>query len=267
MAIAPKSFLYAHDAATGVATITLNRPERLNALTFEVDAELRDAFAALDTEPGVRAVVITGAGRAFCSGGDVEDIIGSLFARDAAGLRDFTRMTCDLIANIRRCRRPVIAALNGTVAGAGAVIATACDFRVAAETAKIAYLFVRVGLSGADMGASWMLPRIVGLGRATEILMTGDFLDARRAAEIGLYHRVVPVETVLAEATALAERLARGPTPALAVTKRALDHEATLSLEDALRYEADAQAELMMHPNFREAYEAFTAKREARFTE
>jgi enoyl-CoA hydratase/carnithine racemase len=267
MAIAPKSFLYAHDAATGVATITLNRPERLNALTFEVYAELRDAFAALDTEPGVRAVVITGAGRAFCSGGDVEDIIGALFARDAAGLRDFTRMTCDLIANIRRCRRPVIAALNGTVAGAGAVIATACDFRVAAETAKIAYLFVRVGLSGADMGASWMLPRIVGLGRATEILMTGDFLDARRAAEIGLYHRVVPVETVLAEATALAERLARGPTPALAVTKRALDHEATLSLEDALRYEADAQAELMMHPNFREAYEAFTAKREARFTE
>jgi enoyl-CoA hydratase/carnithine racemase len=267
MAIAPKSFLYAHDAATGVATITLNRPERLNALTFEVYAELRDAFAALDTEPGVRAVVITGAGRAFCSGGDVEDIIGALFARDAAGLRDFTRMTCDLIANIRRCRRPVIAALNGIVAGAGAVIATACDFRVAAETAKIAYLFVRVGLSGADMGASWMLPRIVGLGRATEILMTGDFLDARRAAEIGLYHRVVPVETVLAEATALAERLARGPTPALAVTKRALDHEATLSLEDALRYEADAQAELMMHPNFREAYEAFTAKREARFTE
>jgi enoyl-CoA hydratase/carnithine racemase len=267
VSLAPRSFLYAHDAATGVATITLNRPDRLNALTFEVYAELRDAFSALDTEPGVRAVVITGAGRAFCSGGDVEDIIGALFARDAAGLREFTRMTCDLIGNIRRCRRPVIAALNGTVAGAGAVIATACDIRIAAETAKIAYLFVRVGLSGADMGASWMLPRIVGAGRATELLMTGEFVDARRALEIGLYHRVVPAERVLAEATEWAARLGRGPAPALAVTKRALDAEATMTLDEALRYEADAQAELMMHPNFREAYEAFVAKRDARFTE
>jgi enoyl-CoA hydratase/carnithine racemase len=267
MTVAPKSFLYAHDAATGVATITLNRPERLNALAFEVYAELRDAFAALDTEPGVRAVVITGSGRAFCTGGDVEDIIGALFARDAAGLREFTRMTCDLILNIRRCRRPVIAALNGTVAGAGAVIATACDVRIASESAKIAYLFVRVGLSGADMGASWLLPRIVGLGRATEILMTGDFVDARRALEIGLYNQVVAPERLMAEATALAVRLARGPAPALAVTKQALDHEFTMTLEQALQYEADAQAELMLHPNFREAYEAFRAKREARFTE
>jgi len=266
MGLEPKSFRYAHDAATGVATITLNRPERLNALTFEVYAELRDAFAALDTEPGVRAVVITGAGRAFCSGGDVEEIIGALFARDAAGLRDFTRMTCDLILNIRRCRRPVIAALNGTVAGAGAVIATACDLRIASEKAKIAYLFVRVGLSGADMGASWLLPRIVGLGRATEILMSGDFVDPQRALEIGLFNRVVPVERVVAEATALAERLGRGPGPALTVTKRALEEEATMSLEAALDYEAEAQAELMTHPNFREAYEAFIAKREARFT-
>jgi enoyl-CoA hydratase/carnithine racemase len=267
MAPAPKSFLYAHDPASGVATITLNRPERLNALTFEVYAELRDAFAALDVEPGVRAIVITGSGRAFCSGGDVEEIIGALFGRDAAGLREFTRMTCDVILNIRRCRRPVIAALNGTVAGAGAVIATACDFRIAAETAKIAYLFVRVGLSGADMGASWLLPRLVGLGRATELLLSGDFVDARSALEMGLYHRVVAADRVMEEATALAERLGRGPAPALGVTKRALDHEATLSLEAALRYEADAQAELMSHPNFREAYEAFRAKREARFTE
>ncbi|HEU4724935.1 MAG TPA: enoyl-CoA hydratase-related protein, partial [Candidatus Eisenbacteria bacterium] len=152
MAIRPRSFLYAHDAASGVATITLNRPERLNALTFEVYGELRDVFRALDAEPGVRAVVLTGAGKGFCTGGDVEDIIGALFARDAEGLREFTRMTCDLIAAIRGCRRPVVAALNGTVAGAGAVIATACDLRVASETAKIAYLFVRVGLSGADMG-------------------------------------------------------------------------------------------------------------------
>src|SRR5574341_405583 len=181
MSIAPQSFLYGVSAETGVATITLNRPERLNALTFQVYAELRDAFRALDSEPGVRAVVLTGAGRGFCSGGDVEDIIGALFGRDRAGLLEFTRMTCDLILNIRRCRRPVIAALNGTVAGAGAVIAAACDFRVAAESAKIAFLFVRVGLSGADMGASWLLPRLVGLGRATELLMTGDFIDARHA--------------------------------------------------------------------------------------
>jgi enoyl-CoA hydratase/carnithine racemase len=265
MPIAPKSFLYAADPKTGVATITLNRPERLNALTFEVYAELRDAFRALDTEPDVRAIVLTGAGRGFCSGGDVEDIIGALFGRDAAGLLEFTRMTCDLVLNIRRCRRPVIAALNGTVAGAGAVIASACDFRIAAESAKIAFLFVRVGLSGADMGASWLLPRLVGLGRATELLMTGEFMDARRAHEIGLYHRVVPQERVLAEATALAEKLGRGPSPALAVTKRALDVEADMDLDQALDYEAEVQAGLMEHPNYREAYEAFRAKREPRF--
>lgn len=267
MSVAPRSFLYALDAATGVATLTLNRPDRLNALTFEVYAELRDTFRALDTEPGVRAVVLTGAGRAFCSGGDVEDIIGALFARDANGLREFTRMTCDVILNIRRCRRPVIAALNGTVAGAGAVIATACDLRVAAESARIAYLFVRVGLSGADMGAAWMLPRLIGLGRATELLMTGEFIDAARAHEIGLYQRVVPQDRVLAEATALAVKLANGPAPALAVTKQALDAEATLGLEQALAYEAEAQAALMEHPNFREAYEAFRAKREPAFRE
>jgi len=266
MAIAPKSFLYAVRPETGVATITLNRPERLNALTFEVYAELRDTFAALDTEPDVRAVVITGAGRAFCTGGDVEDIIGALFARDREGLGEFTRMTCDVIRHIRRCRRPVIAALNGTVAGAGAVIATACDVRIAAESAKIAFLFTRVGLSGADMGVAWLLPRIVGLGRATEMLLTGEFTDAATAHRIGLYNRVVPQDRVLVEATALAEQLARGPSPALAVTKRALDHEATLSLEAALDYEADAQAALMEHPNFREAYEAFVARREPRFT-
>lgn len=211
------------------------------------------------------AVVLTGSGRAFCSGGDVEDIIGALFSRDAEGLRAFTRMTCDLILNIRRCRRPVIAALNGTVAGAGAVIAAACDIRIASETAKIAFLFVRVGLSGADMGASWLLPRIVGHGRATEILMTGDFIDARRALDIGLYNAVVPVERVLDEATALAARLARGPAEALAVTKRALDAEWALDLEAALTHEADVQAELMERPDFREAYEAFRAKREPKF--
>lgn len=265
MPIAPKSFLYSVDRDTQVATLTLNRPERLNALTFEVYAELRDTFAALDTEPGVRAIVLTGAGRGFCSGGDVEDIIGALFSRDAAGLREFTRMTCDVILNLRRCRRPVIAALNGTVAGAGAVIAAACDFRIAAESAKIAFLFVRVGLSGADMGASWLLPRLVGLGRATELLMTGEFMDARRAWEIGLYHRVVAQEHVLKEATEFASKLARGPGDAIAVTKRALDDEVPMGLEQALAHEAEVQAALMEHPDYREAYEAFRARREPRF--
>ena len=181
MPIAPKTILYALDPATGVATLTLNRPDVLNALTFDVYAELKDAFIALDTEPGVRAIVLTGTGRAFCSGGDVEAIIGNLFARDTQGLLAFTRLTCDLILAIRRCRRPVVAALNGVVAGAGAVIAAACDIRIASDTAKIAFLFVKVGLSGADMGASWLLPRLVGAGRAAEILMTGDFVDAREA--------------------------------------------------------------------------------------
>lgn len=263
MAIQPRSFLYGLDG--GVATITLNRPGRLNALTFEVYEELRDTFRALDSERGVRAIVITGSGRAFCSGGDVEDIIGQLFSRDAKGLLDFTWLTCDLILAMRLCRRPIIGALNGTVAGAGAVIAAACDVRIAAESAKIAFLFTRVGLSGADMGAAWLLPRLVGLGRATELLMTGDFIDAQRALEIGLYNRVVPVDRLAAEARDFAARLARGPTKALAVTKDALNREAAMDLEQALELEAKAQAELMGHPNFREAYEAFKAKREPRF--
>ncbi|MGH7537969.1 MAG: enoyl-CoA hydratase family protein [Gemmatimonadales bacterium] len=266
MPLAPTSFLYAHDPASRVATLTLNRPERLNALTFQVYEELRDTFRALDTADDVRAVVITGAGRAFCSGGDVEDIIGRLFERDAHGLLDFTQLTCDLILAIRQCRRPVVAALNGTVAGAGAVIAAACDFRLAAESAKIAFLFTRVGLSGADMGAAWLLPRLVGLGHATALLMTGDFIEAARAYEIGLYHRVVPQAQVLPEARALAERLARGPSAALAVTKDALNREVTMELAVALELEALVQAELMRHPNFRESYEAFKAKREPRFT-
>ncbi len=265
MAIAPKSFLYEHDPATSVATITLNRPDRLNALTFEVYTELRDTFRQLDTEAGVRSIVITGAGRAFCSGGDVEDIIGALFERDREGLLDFTRLTCDLILAIRMCRRPVVGALNGTVAGAGAVIATACDVRIAAESAKIAFLFTKVGLSGADMGAAWLLPRIVGLGHATALLMTGNFIDANEAERIGLYHRVVPKDQVLSAARDLAAQLARGPSDALAVTKDALNREAAMDVTAALEAEAVAQADCMLHPNFREAYEAFTGKRDAKF--
>jgi enoyl-CoA hydratase/carnithine racemase len=261
--IQPTSFEYA--VADGVATLTLSRPERLNALTFEVYDELRDAFYALDAQDGVRAVVITGSGRAFCSGGDVEDIIGALFERDFRGLLEFTRMTCDLVRAIRRCRRPVIAALNGTVAGAGAVIATACDLRVAAESAKIAYLFTRVGLSGADMGAAWLLPRIVGLAKATELLMTGEFIDAREAHRIGLYNRVVEDGEALDAARELAATLARGPSFALEITKDALNREAHMDLEAALEAEAQIQAALMLHPDFREAYDAFVGKRPAEF--
>jgi len=254
------------DRKTSVATITLNRPERLNALTFETYTELRDAFRNLDTDPEVRAIVLTGAGRAFCSGGDVEDIIGALLGRDLRKLQDFTRLTCDLILAMRRCRRPIVGALNGTVAGAGAVIAAACDIRIAAESAKIAFLFTKVGLSGADMGAAWLLPRIVGYGHASELLLTGDFIDAKRAHEIGLYNRVVPQFQVLSEARALAEQLARGPAAALGVTKQALEAEAALDFEAALAYEAEVQARLMQSPNFREAHAAFRAKRDPKFT-
>ena len=261
----PNSFLYSLDSTSGVATLTLNRPERLNALTFGIYDELRRAFYELHEEEDVRAVILTGSGRAFCSGGDVEDIIGVLFERDFRGLLEFTRMTCDLVLAIRRCRKPVIGALNGMVAGAGAVIATACDLRVAAESAKIAFLFTRVGLSGADMGAAWLLPRIVGLAKATELLMTGDFVTAAEAHRIGLYNRVVPDGTALAEASKVAEKLSRGPSFALEITKDALNREASMDLEGALEAEAQIQAALMLHPDFRESYDAFVAKRSPEF--
>lgn len=260
----PKSFLYETSAA-GVATITLNRPDRLNALTFEVYRELTDTFAALRTETQVRTVVITGAGRAFCSGGDVHDIIGKLFKRDMEGLLEFTRMTCELVANIRALRKPVIASLNGTTAGAGACIALAADIRIASEEAKIAFLFVKVGLSGADMGAAYLLPRVVGLAKATELLYTGDFISAAEAERIGLYNRVVPADQLTTTTRELAERLARGPAFALAKTKELLDREADMNLEAALECEAQAQAICMQHPDYREAYEAFVAKRAPKF--
>lgn len=261
----PNSFLYSLDEETGVATLTLNRPDRLNALTFEVYEELRRAFRVLHDEQAVRVIVLTGSGRAFCSGGDVEDIIGRLFERGIRELLEFTRMTCDLVLSIRQCRKPVIAALNGTVAGAGAVIATACDMRVAAESAKIAYLFTRVGLSGADMGAAWMLPRIVGLAKASELLMTGDFIGAEEAHRIGLYNRIVPDGAALDAATELAEKLSRGPSFAIEITKDALNREASMDLVSALEAEAQIQAALMLHPDFRESYDAFVEKRDANF--
>lgn len=261
----PKSFLYSLDADTGVATITLNRPDRLNALTFEVYDELRRAFYALHDEEDVRVIVLTGTGRGFCTGGDVEDIIGRLFEREMRDLLEFTRMTCDLILSIRKCRKPVVAALNGTVAGAGAVIATACDMRIGAESAKIAYLFTRVGLSGADMGAAWMLPRIVGMGKASELLMTGDFISATEAYRIGLYNRIVDDGTVVEAATELAQKLARGPSFAIEITKDSLNREASMDLAGALEAEAQVQAALMLHPDFRESYDAFIEKRPANF--
>lgn len=249
-----------------VLTITLDRPERLNALTFESYGELRDLFYRIPKDPKVRAVVLTGKGRGFCSGGDVESIIGALFERDYEGLLEFTRLTCDLVAAISKCRQPVIAALNGTVAGAGAIVAAACDIRIAVPSAKIAFLFTKVGLSGADMGAAWLLPRIVGWGRASEMLMTGDFVDAAKAESIGLYNRVVQdPETLVSEAQAFARKLADGPRFGLEMTKELMRREASMDLWNALETEAQAQAVCMQHPDFREAYEAFTQKRKPQF--
>ena len=260
----PSSFLYEPDEQ-GVATITLNRPERLNALTFEVYRELTDLFAALRDEKDVRCVVIRGAGRAFCSGGDVHDIIGELFSRNMEGLLEFTRMTCELVHNIRVLPKPVIASLNGTTAGAGACIALASDIRIASEAAKIAFLFVKVGLSGADMGAAYLLPRVVGLAKATELLYTGDFISAAEAERIGLYNRVVASAELENVTSEFAVRLARGPALAIAKTKEMLNRELNMNLDTALESEAQAQAICMQHPDYREAYEAFVAKREAKF--
>jgi enoyl-CoA hydratase/carnithine racemase len=259
----PKSFRYAVDGT--VATLTLDRPDTLNSLTFEVYAELRDTFRALEQEREVKAVVLTGAGRGFCSGGSVHDIIGPLFDMDARQRLEFTRMTGALIGAIRSLRKPVVAAVNGVAAGAGAVIALACDFRVMSEKAKIAFLFVKVGLAGADMGAAWLLPQVIGLARANELLMLGEPVVADEALRIGLTNRVVAPDQVLVEAQALAARLAAGPTFALGMTKEMLNREPSLSLEEALEAEAQAQQICMDTRDFREAYEALVGKREPRF--
>lgn len=259
----PTSFRF--EIQSGVGLITFTRPETLNSLTFDVYRELRDLFAELEHEPSVRSVVITGEGRGFCSGGDQHEIIAELFKRDMPGLVEFTRMTCDLIRNIRALRKPVIAALNGTAAGAGAVIALASDLRVASEKAKIAFLFVKVGLAGADMGAAYLLPKIVGLSRATELLYFGDVIDATTAERFGLFNRVVAAEKVLEEAMAWARRLADGPTFALGMTKELLNAELNLDLHGALDNEARAQAVCMQTQDFREAYDAFSNKRPAKF--
>ena len=261
----PEHFRY--DEADGVATIRLDRPERLNALTFDSYAELRDAFVTLRARQSVRAVVLTGTGRAFCSGGDVKDIIGKLFGVSHAELLAFTRMTCDLIENMRRLEKPIIASLNGTTCGAGAVMAAAADIRIAAESAKIAFLFTKVGLSGADMGAAWLLPRIVGHGHASELLMLGDFIDARRAEEIGLYNYVYPDDELAQKTELFARKLVRGPSMGLAITKRMLNEEASMSLGEAMQAEGWIQAECMKHPDYKESYDAFLEKRKPDFTQ
>ena len=255
----PASFAY--DEEAGIATITLSRPDRLNALTFEVYAELRDLFASLAHEPGVKAVIITGEGRGFCSGGDVDAIIGELLKQDMTELLAFTRMTGALIANIRAVPVPVIAAINGVAAGAGAVIALACDFRLAVPTASLAFLFTKVGLAGADMGAAYLLPRVVGMARATELLMLGDRVSAEDALRIGLVNRIVAPEALMDEARALAARLAAGPSFALGMTKTLLNQELDIDFASAIEAEAQGQAICMQTPSFRQAYEAFKSRK------
>src|SRR5216110_1675695 len=261
--ISPKSFPY--DQADGIATITLNRPERLNAITFEVYRELTDLFVTLRDAEDVRVVIITGAGRAFCSGGDVRDIIGALQGRDAEGLLEFTRLTCDLIRNMRALPKPIIASLNGTTAGAGACIALASDLRIAAEEARISFVFVKVGLAGTDMGATYLLPRVVGFAKATELLMTGDFVEANKAERIGLYNRVVPRDELETATREFAVKLASGPALGIAKTKEMLNRELHMSFESALEAEATAQALCMQTPDFKEAHAAFIEKRPAKF--
>jgi enoyl-CoA hydratase/carnithine racemase len=262
---APAGPLFEWVVDRGVATLTLSRPEVLNALTFEVYAALAKKLRDLRDDDGVRAVVITGKGRGFCSGGDVDGIIGALFECDTRDVLEFTRMTGEVVENLRRLDRPVVAAINGIAAGAGAVIALACDLRVMGEGTKFSFLFSKVGLAGADMGAAYLLPRVVGLGRATEILFLGDPVEAQAALAMGLANRVVPRDAVLAEATALARRLADGPTFALGMTKRLLVHEASMDLASAIEVEAVAQALLLRAKDHRRFYDAYKAGRPAAF--
>jgi enoyl-CoA hydratase/carnithine racemase len=247
-----------------VATITLNRPERKNPLTFDSYAELTETFRSLDSADDVRAVVLTGAGGNFCSGGDVHEIIGPLVAMrdrgDTDGLRRFTRMTGDLVKAMRACPQPIVAAIDGICAGAGAILAMASDLRFGTARSKVGFLFVRVGLSGADMGACALLPRIVGQGRASELLFTGRFMDGAEAERWGFYNRLADADSVVAEATALARALAAGPAFAHAVTKRSLHAEWDMGVDEAISAEAEAQARCMETEDFARAYRAFVAK-------
>lgn len=262
----PDTFQPAHfqwDHADGVATVTLNRPERKNPLTFESYAELRDTFRALADVKAVKAVVIAGAGGNFSSGGDVHEIIGPLTGMDMPGLLAFTRMTGDLVKAMRACPQPIVAALDGVCAGAGAILAMASDIRIATPGTRTAFLFTRVGLAGCDMGACAILPRLIGQGRAAELLFTGRVMTAEEGLAWGFHNKLA--EDSLAEAQSLARSLATGPTFAHGITKTQLNAEWAVSLETALEMEAQAQAICMATADFRRAFEAFAAKRTPEF--
>jgi enoyl-CoA hydratase/carnithine racemase len=243
-----------------VATLTLNRPERKNPLTFQSYAEIVDIFRALPRDKDVKAVVVAGEGGNFCSGGDVFEIIGPLVEMDTAGLLDFTRMTGEVVKAMRACPQPIVAAIDGVCAGAGAIIAMASDLRIGTPTAKVAFLFNRVGLAGCDMGACAMLPRIIGQGRAAELLYTGRVLGGEEAKDVGFFNRLAAPDRVLADAQALAADLAAGPTFAHATTKRMLEMEWAMSVESAIEAEAVAQALCMTTADFARAFEAFSTK-------
>ena len=260
-----RSFDY--ENTNGVATIRLNDPEHLNALTFETYAELEKAMGDLGHDENVKVVVLTGAGKGFCSGGSVHEIIGKLVQMKGDELYQFTRMTCNVVKNMRNLKKPTIAAVNGIAAGAGAMLMLACDLRLFSDKGRASFLFVKVGLAGADMGALYLLPRIVGLGRATELVYFGDTIDAQEAYRIGLANRIVPAEILMEETYALARRLTEGPLHALGVTKELLNLEVDLNLETALEMEAMAQARCMQTPDFIEGYKAFIEKRPAKFNQ
>ncbi|MGB6487482.1 MAG: enoyl-CoA hydratase family protein [Steroidobacteraceae bacterium] len=248
-----------------VGAVTLDRPERKNPLTFDSYAELRDLFRALTAAPAVRAIVITGAGGNFCSGGDVHEIIGPLTQRTPEGLLEFTRMTGDVVKAMRACPQPIVAAVDGVCAGAGAILAMASDFRLGTPRARTAFLFTRVGLAGCDMGACSILPRIIGQGRAAELLYTGRSMSADEGLSWGFFNRLIAPESLLAEAMSLAAQIAQGPTFAHAMTKKMLHAEWHLALDAAIDAEAEAQAICMQTEDFRRAYRAFVAKQQPRF--
>jgi enoyl-CoA hydratase/carnithine racemase len=259
----PAHFLWAF--AEGTGTITLNRPERKNPLTFESYAELRDLFRALVYAPAVKAIIFTGSGGNFCSGGDVHEIIGPLVAMNMVELMAFTRMTGDLVKAMRGCPQPIIAAVDGVCAGAGAIIAMASDIRLATPEAKTAFLFNRVGLAGCDMGACAILPRIIGQGRASELLFFGRAMSAEEGERWGFYNKLVSSDALLGEAGSWAARLVAGPTFANGFTKNQLNQEWNMTLDQAIEAEAQAQAICMQTQDFRRAYEAFVAKQKPVF--
>ncbi|HVF53526.1 MAG TPA: enoyl-CoA hydratase family protein [Actinomycetota bacterium] len=257
---------FSFGVSDGVATLTFDRPEVLNALTFEVYADLRDLLTELPHRGDVSVLVITGKGRGFCSGGDVHQIIGELLKTDARGLLDFTRMTGAVVQAMRSCPLPIVVAVNGVAAGAGAVIALAADFRIMARSASLAFLFTKVGLAGADMGSAYLLPRLVGLSKATELLILGDTLDALHAKALGLTYAVVDDGELENSSRELATKLAEGPTLAYASTKMLLSRELDMDLASAIELEAMTQALLMTSKDHAEFYAAFTERRPPKWT-